>query len=658
MARVLLRARGLLGSPQPSPCYQRGPRFLSSPSSSRLSFSTSPHLTSSFSLKKKDAYKLPETPCRTRFAPSPTGFMHLGSLRTALYNYLLARATGGQFILRIEDTDRTRLVPGAEQKLFEDLEWAGLLYDEGPDKGGPYGPYRQSERLPLYKKHADQLIREGKAYRCFCSPSALDELRRTAHESGLSTNYPGTCRDISLEESDERASRGEPFAVRFKSGEKPLVVQDFVYRRFRNQNPEEDFVILKRDGFPTYHFANVVDDHHMKITHVIRGAEWLISTPKHVEMYQAFGWEPPQFGHIGLLVDKKRQKLSKRDKSANLAYYQDHHVLPEALLNYLVFLGWRAPQGKDGVLTLQEMVDNFTTQFSKGDIIASQSKLRYLQNQHLKNLVSAEPKTPAQAARVDQAFVAPIRAAVEQAKRQPPDPAHEDLVGPELPEPRILTDPRYAADLFRLTYTTKDFASHAPAELAADAVARVRYFVWSVPRRVLEAQLGAAGRLDALFFLVGSEGAAGGAGEVTQVTQKQRQQLARPVARALAMLRARAEELDEARWEGAALKEVLEKAAADDEYLALFGLEAEPAESEEGKSKAKRSTPQALNQHVWVPLRWALVASEKGLPIANTMEVLGREESLRRLKVAEEAAENVASEHWVPPTSAAAPESE
>ncbi|KAL1838039.1 hypothetical protein VTJ49DRAFT_3112 [Mycothermus thermophilus] len=582
--------------------------------------------------------------------------MHLGSLRTALYNYLLARATGGQFILRIEDTDRTRLVPGAEQKLFEDLEWAGLSYDEGPDKGGRCGPYRQSERLPLYKDHADQLIREGKAYRCFCSPQALDELRRTAHESGLSTNYPGTCRDIPLEESDDRASRGERFAVRFKSGKQPLVVQDFVYRRFRNQNPEEDFVILKRDGFPTYHFANVVDDHHMKITHVIRGAEWLISTPKHVEMYQAFGWEPPQFGHLGLLVDKNRQKLSKRDKSATLEYYQDHHVLPEALLNYLVFLGWRAPHGKDGVLTLQEMVDNFTMQFSKGDIMASHTKLRYLQNQHLKNLVSAEPKTPAQISYLDQHFVSPLKTATEQAKCHP-DPNHKNLIGPELPNPRILTEPRFLVDLFRLTHTTKDLATHEPAQLTADAVTRLRYFVWSVPRSLLESQLGVTGSLDTLIFLTGPEGTPL-TGEM-EVTQEQRQRLAQPVARALAMLRTKLEGVDEAGWEGAALKEVLEKVAAEEEYMALFGLgsKSEPAESEEDKHKGKGSNPQAFNQHVWVPLRWALVASEKGLPIANTMEVLGREETLRRLRVAEEAAESVASDNWVPSASAAVPES-
>lgn len=310
----------------------------------------------------KNPTKLPDTPCRTRFAPSPTGYLHLGSLRTALYNYLLAKATGGQFILRIEDTDQTRLVPDAEKRLFEDLSWAGLTWDEGPDKisgGGPYGPYRQSERLKLYDERADQLLEEGKAYRCFCSPEDLEQQKHLAHARGEPTHYPGTCRTISQRDSDSRAANGEPFAVRFKSADAPMVIRDMVYGRYQKADREEDFIIRKRDGFPTYHFANVVDDRLMKITHVIRGAEWLISTPKHVEMYAAFGWVPPAFAHVGLLVDENRRKLSKRDSGVDMSWYKDRHVLPDTLLNFSALLGWGRPSSmKSDVMTLQEMVDN------------------------------------------------------------------------------------------------------------------------------------------------------------------------------------------------------------------------------------------------------------------------------------------------------------
>ena len=201
-------------------------------------------------------------------------------------------------------------------------------------------------------------MREGKAYRCFCSPEDLEEHKRVAHEQGGPTFYPGTCRSISLEESDDRAARGEQFAVRFKSAETPTIIQDLVYTRYRKKDPEDDYIIMKRDGFPTYHFANVVDDRDMKITHVIRGAEWLISTPKHVEIYNAFGWTPPKFAHLGLLVDQNRQKLSKRDNSANIAWYKDNLVLPSALLNFVALLGWRGKGPSRDVMTLQEMVDN------------------------------------------------------------------------------------------------------------------------------------------------------------------------------------------------------------------------------------------------------------------------------------------------------------
>lgn len=215
---------------------------------------------------------LPKTPARTRFAPSPTGYLHLGSLRTALYNYLLAQATGGQFVLRLEDTDQSRLVSDAEQVLYDDLRWAGLLWEEGPDKGGPFGPYRQSERLELYRQHADALLESGHAFRCFCTKQEMDFNVAQANARGGAVYYPGTCTHVELGESERRAANGEPHVIRFKPAEEPVPAQDLVYGTYRKAEREDSFIIMKSDGFPTYHFANVVDDHFMEITHVIRGA--------------------------------------------------------------------------------------------------------------------------------------------------------------------------------------------------------------------------------------------------------------------------------------------------------------------------------------------------------------------------------------------------
>ncbi|KAK0646548.1 hypothetical protein B0T16DRAFT_413706 [Cercophora newfieldiana] len=324
--------------------------------------------------------------------------MHLGGLRTALFNYLLARRTGGQFILRIEDTDQVRTVPGAEQKLLDDLKWAGIEWHEGPDVGGPYGPYRQSDRLPLYTKHAQRLIDEGKAYRCFCSQEDLTNQSKLRHEKGEPTHYPGTCRSVSPEESEDRASKGESFVVRFRSSPTPVAVDDIVYQTFKKKTPEDDYIIIKSDGFPTYHFANVVDDKHMNITHVIRGAEWLVSTPKHVELYHAFGWEPPQFAHVGLLVDSASQKLSKRHGAiAELSTYQDRNTIPSALLNFLLLLGWsKDPSIKSDVLTMEGMIKNFSLKFTRGDIKVAFKKLDFFQNSALQRLrQTGNPEWPA-----------------------------------------------------------------------------------------------------------------------------------------------------------------------------------------------------------------------------------------------------------------------
>ncbi|ODA77107.1 hypothetical protein RJ55_07625 [Drechmeria coniospora] len=323
-------------------------------------------------------------PIRTRFAPSPTGYLHLGSLRTALFNNLVAKASeGGAFILRIEDTDQSRLVADAEERLIRDLKWAGLSWDEGPDRGGPHGPYRQSARLESYRDHVRQLIHKGHAYRCFCSPEQLDSQKRRLHDAGGPTAYPGTCRSVDASESETRAAGGEPHVVRFRGDAfgRPKF-RDAIYGSFQKQESEEDFILLKTDGFPTYHLANVVDDHLMNITHVIRGEEWLISTPKHLALYHAFGWDPPTFAHLGLLVNPDGSKLSKRNDSVNISRYAEEGVFPIALLAWLSNLGCSFKSGAQTPRTLGEIADALTFKFTRGGIKLNPGKLEHFQTKY------------------------------------------------------------------------------------------------------------------------------------------------------------------------------------------------------------------------------------------------------------------------------------
>ncbi|KAG6011766.1 hypothetical protein E4U43_008130 [Claviceps pusilla] len=323
-----------------------------------------------------------ELPIRARFAPSPTGYLHLGSLRTALFNRLAAEASKrGAFILRLEDTDQKRLVHDAEDRLIQDLKWAGLTWDEGPDCGGPYGPYKQSLRLDIYKQHVQTLLDRGHAYRCFCTPEQLESQKRELHEAGQSTAYPGTCRSVDAAESDMRASRGDAHVVRFRGDAfgRPML-HDAIYGLFQKKEPEEDFVLLKSDGFPTYHLANVVDDHLMKITHVIRGEEWLISTPKHLALYQAFGWDPPTFAHLGLLVNPDGSKMSKRNDSVDLSTYREKGIFPMALLSWLANLGSSFKSGiKAHPLTISDLAKALSFKFTRGGIKLNVDKLDYFQ---------------------------------------------------------------------------------------------------------------------------------------------------------------------------------------------------------------------------------------------------------------------------------------
>jgi len=337
-------------------------------------------------------------PARTRFAPSPTGYLHLGSLRTALFNYLVAKATGGQFLLRIEDTDQKRTIPDAEARLFEDLEWAGIEWDEGPKIGGPFGPYKQSQRTALYREHAEKLLESGNAYRCFCTPDRLFNLAQHRAKLGLPPDYDRACTHVPKDESDDRASKGESHVVRLKVPDRYPVYNDLVYGLVRQRGdftsiPRsqgkglgafgsfDDPILLKSDGFPTYHLANVVDDHLMEITHVIRGSEWMSSTPKHLAMYQAFGWEPPAFAHVGLLLDKNKQKLSKRTGSIDVASFRELGIFPETLTNFVALLGWSHNVGRD-VMSMEDLVRNSSMKYTRGDSIVGFEKLDFLQKRH------------------------------------------------------------------------------------------------------------------------------------------------------------------------------------------------------------------------------------------------------------------------------------
>ncbi|KAE8849513.1 hypothetical protein CFE70_004934 [Pyrenophora teres f. teres 0-1] len=332
---------------------------------------------------------LPTFAARTRFAPSPTGYLHLGSLRTALFNYLLAKRTGGQFLLRIEDTDQKRTVHDAEQRLFDDLRWAGLQWDEGPEVGGPYGPYKQSERSAIYKEHAHTLLESGNAYRCFCSTERLNALAEHRHKLGIATDYDRTCAIIPKQESDDRASKGESHTIRLKVPDQYPAYKDLIYGTFRplkrrghvTESAYEDPILLKSDGLPTYHLANVVDDHLMKITHVIRGSEWMPSTPKHIAMYQAFGWTPPEFAHVGLLVDEAGNKLSKRNFDTDIAAFREMEIFPETLTNFAALLGWSHREKKD-IMDLQTLIKNFTLKFTKGNTTVTFGKMQFLQRKH------------------------------------------------------------------------------------------------------------------------------------------------------------------------------------------------------------------------------------------------------------------------------------
>lgn len=323
---------------------------------------------------------------RVRIAPSPTGDPHVGTAYIGLFNYAFAKHNGGDFLLRIEDTDRTRFSGDSEQQIFDAMKWLGLNYDEGPDVGGDKGPYRQSERFDLYKEYAEKLVEKGEAYYCFCTSERLQKLRERQVAMKQAPGYDGHCRKLTEEEVKAKLEAGEPYTIRLKMPyEGETIVNDQLRGEIRFENSKiDDQVLLKSDGFPTYHLANIVDDHLMGITHVIRAEEWIASTPKHVQLYKAFGWEEPKWYHMPLLRNADKTKISKRKNPVSLNYYKEEGYLKEGVLNFLALMGWSFGGDRE-IFTLEEMVENFSfDRISLGGPVFDLVKLGWVNNHHMR----------------------------------------------------------------------------------------------------------------------------------------------------------------------------------------------------------------------------------------------------------------------------------
>ncbi|MBN1880455.1 glutamate--tRNA ligase [bacterium] len=323
---------------------------------------------------------------RVRIAPSPTGSPHVGTAYMGLFNLAFARHHNGLFVLRVEDTDQGRSRPEYESGIFRALQWMGIQWDEGPDIGGPFGPYRQSERTVIYREHIRILIDKGKAYRCFCTADRLAEMRKLQHQNKLPEGYDGRCRNLSEAEIENHLQNNDPFVIRLRvPDEGTCVINDRLRSEIRYEyNQIDDQILMKSDGYPTYHLANVIDDHLMRITHVIRGEEWVPSTPKHVLLYQSFGWEIPEFIHLPLLLNPDGSKLSKRKNPTSIDYYRDAGFLPEALLNYLGLMSYSRPDQEEK-FTLDDFVSDFDIdRVSLGGSIFDLKKLRWLNARYLR----------------------------------------------------------------------------------------------------------------------------------------------------------------------------------------------------------------------------------------------------------------------------------
>ena len=366
------------------------------------------------------------SPVRVRFAPSPTGLLHIGGARTALFNWLLAhgqtrrKGGNGAFLLRIEDTDRNRYVAGAEEGILDILRWFGVDWDEGPDVGGPLGPYRQSERTELYQEHGLRLLDTGNAYRCFCTAERLQQVREEQTARKEAPGYDRFCRDLTSEQVQANLAAAMPYVIRFRmplDGETP--VHDMLRGEMTFQNANlEDLVLLKSDGYPTYHLANVVDDHLMEISHILRGEEWIPTAPIHVRLYDAFGWNAPQFAHMPLILAPGGGKLSKRHGSTSMEEFRTQGYLPEALMNYLALLGWSL-DGTTEMFSRDDLLQTFTLErVNPSPGTFDYNKLRWFNQQYINHVLSLEDLT---------VRVMPFLAEVGLIAPGPFEPAHPDF---------------------------------------------------------------------------------------------------------------------------------------------------------------------------------------------------------------------------------------
>ena len=322
---------------------------------------------------------------RVRFAPSPTGLLHIGNARTAVFNYLFAKRHQGTLILRIEDTDVERSTEASIDHILEDLQWLEIRWEEGPDREGPYGPYRQSQRLSLYRDHAEQLLQEGRTYKCFCSNERLEDLRKEQIAKGKMPRYDGRCRSLTEEEISRMESAGNRPVLRFRVGKGSIVFEDMIHGKMKFESEGiGDFVVVRSDGMAAYNFACVIDDHSMHITHVIRGEDHLSNTPRQILIYQALGWQSPIFAHHPLILGPDRSPLSKRHGATAVSQYREEGFLPEALLNYLVLLGWTSPS-KEEVLPLERIIEEFSIHsISRNAPIHSRKKLEWLNSLYIR----------------------------------------------------------------------------------------------------------------------------------------------------------------------------------------------------------------------------------------------------------------------------------
>jgi len=434
-----------------------------------------------------------DRPVRVRIAPSPTGYPHIGTFRTFLFNWLFARKHGGKFVIRIEDTDRERLIPDAVEALVEAVKWFGLDWDEGPRVGGDFGPYVQSERLPIYHEHLERLLAEGKAYRCYCSPERLQALREEQQARKEPPGYDRLCRNLKAEERAEREASGAPSVVRFAVPlEGSTTFQDVIHGDVTWENRVlDDFIILKSDGYPTYHLAHLVDDHLMEISHVLRGDEWISSTPRHVLLYQAFGWTPPVFAHLPAILGPDRKKLSKRHGPTGIAAFQEAGYLPEAMLNYLALCGWSSGDD-DEVLSLNELVKRFTLdRVNKTGAIFDHAKLDWFNGIYMRSLTPSDlakrirPFLGSLAEGVDETYLTQVAALIQDRLRTLSD-------APELSEFFLSDELEYDAALLVRPGTTAETTREAlvRAEALASQVTPFEYQVLEAAYRELATELG------------------------------------------------------------------------------------------------------------------------------------------------------------------------